>query len=158
MAAIRLVGRVIKGGDLEYAISNGQMAIIIGRGKEGVDVTVPNRKYRDHILANAGVLNCAKTISEKHCTIRYDKENSKFYLRDGVAGNASKFKTYVNGVVVSTETEINSGDKLRLGGWTYGFQVVEGIDVAGETDVDLQPVEESPEQVEAGIRVEVGDD
>lgn len=63
------------------------------------------------------VLDYEKSISSKHCEISV--RNGKFYVRDLQSSNG----TYLNGDKVLTETEIVSGNILKLGRLELRFEV-----------------------------------
>lgn len=78
-----------------------KQSLIIGRKKGECDV----------------VFDYEKSISGKHCEISV--RNGKFYVRDLQASNG----TYLNGNRVLTETEIESGNILKLGRLEVRFEV-----------------------------------
>jgi type II secretory pathway pseudopilin PulG len=76
-------------------------SVVIGRRAESSDI----------------VLDYDNTVSGRHCEI--STRNGKFYVRDLQSGNG----TYLNGSRVLTETEIFSGNILKLGRLEMRFDV-----------------------------------
>ena len=63
------------------------------------------------------VLDYDKSVSSKHCEISV--RDGKFYIRDLQSANG----TYVNGSKILAETEIYSGNILKLGRLELRFEV-----------------------------------
>ncbi|GFI19437.1 hypothetical protein IMSAG249_02445 [Lachnospiraceae bacterium] len=78
-------------------------SVLIGRGKGECDIVI------DH--------DSNKTVSRKHC--RIDVKNGCFFVTDLQSGNG----TYVNGSKILSETEIFSGNILKLGNVKLKFEV-----------------------------------